>query len=218
MYKLDCPICGQERTFSTKWGRDDSKRNNRPCLTCGLEKRKNIRKNFVGQKYNSWTLVDRFKKDGKTHWKIKCKCGNVYIRKYIANITSGKSNQCVECRYKSMTSNYNIEKISNRQFYKIKRAAIKRNINFELNQKDLSDLFIEQNKKCALSGLEIFFPVNKEEMDSYSFTASLDRIDSNKHYFLGNVQWIHKDVNLMKNVLQQDYFIKLCEHITKNNL
>jgi len=73
-------------------------------------------------------------------------------------------------------------------------------------------LFILQNRKCKLSGLELFFP--KRHNDK-SYTASLDRIDSSKGYIKGNVQWVHKDINIMKNKFNQNYFIQMCKNITK---
>lgn len=42
---------------------------------------------------------------------------------------------------------------------------------------------------------------------------SLDRIDSKKGYVVGNVQWVHKDINRMKNTFPQDYFIQVCKQI-----
>lgn len=41
-------------------------------------------------------------------------------------------------------------------------------------------------------------------------TASLDRIDSSRGYVEGNVQWVHKDVNFMKQALSQERFVELC--------
>lgn len=76
------------------------------------------------------------------------------------------------------------------------------------------DLFIKQNKKCALSGLDLKFPVKNKDK---SYTISLDRIDSSKGYIEGNVQWIHKDINLMKNRFNNEYFINICKLIANNN-
>jgi len=47
--------------------------------------------------------------------------------------------------------------------------------------------------------------------------ASLDRIDNSKGYHLNNVQWVHKDVNRMKWIFEQDYFIKLCNKVSEYN-
>jgi len=32
---------------------------------------------------------------------------------------------------------------------------------------------------------------------------------------LNNIQLVHKDVNLMKNHFNQDYFLEICEKITE---
>ena len=75
---------------------------------------------------------------------------------------------------------------------------------------DVWDLYLKQNKKCALSGVEISF--TKEEG---GYSASIDRIDSSKEYDLDNIQIVHKDVNIMKNRYNQDYFINFCKLISE---
>ena len=74
------------------------------------------------------------------------------------------------------------------------------------------DIWIKQNKKCVLSNVEIDFI----ERDGLGISASIDRIDSKKEYVIDNVQLVHKDVNLMKNYFEQEYFIKMCKAITDN--
>ena len=61
---------------------------------------------------------------------------------------------------------------------------------------------------CALSGVKLIMPTSKNKA-----TASLDRIDSTKDYTLDNVQWVHKDINRMKNVYTQEYFIEMCKRV-----
>jgi len=73
------------------------------------------------------------------------------------------------------------------------------------------ELFLKQNKKCALSGVDLKFALK-----GTSNSASLDRIDSSKGYELGNVQWVHKHVNFMKRDFEQNYFIDLCKKIVEN--
>jgi hypothetical protein len=76
------------------------------------------------------------------------------------------------------------------------------------------ELLIEkQNKKCALSGLELKFPEFGEKATKQ--TASLDRINSDLGYVKSNIQWLHKDVNKIKWELSQIRFIELCKLITK---
>lgn len=71
--------------------------------------------------------------------------------------------------------------------------------------KKIWNLFLKQERKCALTGLDICFGKNQ--------TASLDRIDSSKGYIEGNVQWVHKTVNRLKNNYNQDEFLSWCKLI-----
>ncbi len=80
---------------------------------------------------------------------------------------------------------------------------------------DLWKLFLQQNKKCALSGIELTF--SKIRKDTTGKTISLDRIDSSKGYVPGNVQFVHKHINIMKNKFDQDYFISLCKSIINHD-
>ncbi len=58
----------------------------------------------------------------------------------------------------------------------------------------------------------LFFP---EKWNSET-SASLDRIDSSLGYIEENVQWVHKDVNMMKRIYDNNYFIKMCKLIAEN--
>lgn len=84
----------------------------------------------------------------------------------------------------------------------------RKNIEFDLTIEEAWGLFIKQNRCCALSGVVINFGINK--------TASLDRINSFEGYHLSNVQWIHKDLNIMKQSYSQDIFIEWCKRVTNN--
>lgn len=72
------------------------------------------------------------------------------------------------------------------------------------------DLWIVQDKKCALSGVTIGFYDDKN-----THTCSIDRIDSLKDYTIDNIQLVHKDINIMKNRFDQSYFIQICSLIHK---
>lgn len=74
------------------------------------------------------------------------------------------------------------------------------------------ELFLQQNRKCALSGIKLQFGKSGKD----DTTASLDRIDSSIGYIEGNVQWIHKDIQNMKWDKKEKYFIELCIAIANN--
>jgi len=73
-------------------------------------------------------------------------------------------------------------------------------------------MWIDQDKKCKLSGV----PIGFNDSGKYGSTCSIDRIDSLKEYIIENVQLVHKDVNIMKNKFDQSYFINVCQLIVKN--
>jgi hypothetical protein len=84
---------------------------------------------------------------------------------------------------------------------------MRRSIPLELTIEEAWTLFRSQNATCALSGLPIGFGIGTKT------TASIDRIDSEGPYKLGNVQWVHKHINMMKGPLPQHRFLELCSTI-----
>lgn len=95
------------------------------------------------------------------------------------------------------------------------KSAKDRNIEFNIDIAYVWNLFISQNEKCALSGIDIKFNQHSQHFKT-SQTASLDRIDSSKGYVEGNVQWVHKTVNKMKMDIKEKEFINFCELIASN--
>lgn len=92
-----------------------------------------------------------------------------------------------------------------------------RELFFDVNPKYLFELLEQQNYKCALSGREISIEFITSAKGKTKRTASLDRIDSSKGYIEGNVQWLHKDVNNIKQDFSQEEFLNLCKQITEYN-
>lgn len=101
--------------------------------------------------------------------------------------------------------------------YLLKDRANRKNLEFNLDGNYLWKLFLKQNRRCALSGIEIGFPKAWGAKSKTNITASLDRIDSTKGYITGNVQWVHKIINTMKMDMSDKEFILLCKKVAKNN-
>jgi hypothetical protein len=87
--------------------------------------------------------------------------------------------------------------------------ARERGLAFAISKEYAWGLFEKQGQRCALSGQPLNFSAGKNSRTS----ASLDRIDSSVGYVEGNVQWVHKHINIMKNVYTMDYFVDLCEKV-----
>lgn len=105
------------------------------------------------------------------------------------------------------------EEISSTYLSSVKNSARYRDIKFNINIEYMWDLFLNQDRKCALSGIDLNFGSVARCND---ITASLDRIDSSKGYIEENVQWIHKNINFMKQDFNEKYFIEMCNLVTKN--
>ncbi len=89
------------------------------------------------------------------------------------------------------------------------RRAKQRDYEFTITIEEIWDIYIAQDKVCALSGVPI----------SFNDTASLDRIDNAVGYVRENIQIVHKDINYMKYIYSQDYFIKMCNLVaSKHNV
>jgi hypothetical protein len=86
---------------------------------------------------------------------------------------------------------------------KLKRDADSRGIEFHITLEDIQNKYEQQNKCCALSGIPVVWGLN----------ASVDRIDSNKHYTVNNIQIVVNTVNIMKRDIPEDVFVFLCKQI-----
>ena len=71
----------------------------------------------------------------------------------------------------------------------------------------LYELFIKQERKCALTGA----PLNLEK--EHPLCLSLDQKDPSKGYTLDNVQWLAWCVNRAKGDLDLNHFYEMCEAV-----
>ncbi len=163
---------------------------------------------IVGNRFNDWTVVSNDVKyiNGIRKYLCKCKCGKLeYLT--AGNLKNNRTKRCRSCSSSGENNGFftGYKDLPGAYFYRIiKRCTNQKKFNI----KDLYNLYIKQNKKCAITKLDISF---KDK------TASLDRIDSSKEYTLSNVHWVHKDVNIMKNGYELNYFLWICKLIYDNN-
>jgi len=174
-------------------------------------------KNIIGNKYGKLTVISEHSKtrNGHKRYTCICDCGN-NCNVLGTHLIQGNTKSCscdrpIGKTHKQWTG---FEEISGDFWNQLQRNANgskgRRQLVFNLEKEDLWKLYLKQDKKCALSKLEIYFPKRNKDI---SATASLDRIDSSKGYTLDNVQWVHKDINRMKSVFDNDYFIKMCTFV-----
>jgi hypothetical protein len=116
---------------------------------------------------------------------------------------------CKKCGSSKNTGRGRYEDILYSWFDVKKRSARDRGYDWDLEIEYVWQMYLDQDKKCALSGMDIGW--SKTGMTA---TASIDRIDNQEGYLVGNVQLLHKDVNFMKHQFDQDYFIEVCKKIS----
>ncbi len=99
---------------------------------------------------------------------------------------------------------------------KILVGAASRNIPFNVSIDYLWKLFLQQKKKCAITGVDLNFKISQKKGRETKRTASLDRIDSSKGYVEGNVQWVHNNINVMKWKMSSNEFVDWCYKVIRN--
>lgn len=173
---------------------------------------------FVGQTKNYWTVLsvqEKIDKDRK-YPVLQCKCVCGTIRLVRPNYwKNGKSKSCGCQNPKKLGSEHHawsgFNDISGSLFTHFKHNALCRDLTFDVSIEYLWDLFLTQDKKCALSGERLVLsPSNDRSVQ----TASLDRIDSSKGYTESNVQWVHKKINIMKQDMSDKEFVHFCTKVS----
>ena len=183
------------------------------------------RTRYVGSRFGRLVVTDVVLESGDKV-RVSCDCG-VDKEVRINNLRSGKTISCGCQNNENRINSAKQMQLKNKKMYpkstipepvwkKILDCAKNRKIKVELIKEEAYALLLDQHCLCALSGLEISLP--SAPSDSNNFTASLDRIDPDLGYKMGNVQWVHKTVNLMKNAVPQDIFVSMCHQIASNTV
>lgn len=182
-------------------------------------------KDLSGAQIGKWFVICRGPNSPSGHSRFwsQCQCGRVELR-HASHFRRGKSSSCTYCAARGLTPPKRKEReqdpnrVSKGYFSVISSASrssrdARRGQKFDITRDYLWKLFLEQDGKCALSGVELTLTP-----DGRRQTASLDRVDCGVGYVRGNVQWVHKDVNRMKNVYPQPHFIETCAMVAQKKL
>ena len=172
---------------------------------------------ITGKRFGNLTSVKFAYHDKVEYWYFKCElCHTDGVRRKT-DVMRGKIKSC-GCHKNKGSNNgqwYGYEELNGRTFGHYKKGAKKRNIEFNVTIEYLWDVYIKQNKKCPYTGVELILSPKTSDNRTPE-NASLDRIDSSKGYIEGNVQWVLKKVNNMKNDMSHDEFIELCSSISRH--
>lgn len=159
--------------------------------------------------------------------KITCDCCGVLfdkpITEYNRNMKLNRHNYC--CRScagkfkvknlkgnpKELIPNNKKDEYTNFRYYY--RNAKRRFKSFNLTLEYLKQVWEQQFGICPYTGIKLKLATYLKNHNDPIFTASLDRIDSNKGYEIGNVQYVSTAINYMKNNMLHKDTIALCNII-----
>jgi len=184
------------------------------------------RKDLTNKKIGKWTVIKFHGVVNKhSYWLCRCDCGNVKL--VPATHLNRKNTKSCGCINKDRVGMKHAQwsghgEISGNTWNQIVRCANgskgRRVHDFEITIEYIWELFLKQNKRCTLTGTLLVFrgETGTYKQKNKAKTASLDRIDNNKGYIPGNVQWLHKDINMLKAKFNQGRFIELCRLVSKH--
>jgi hypothetical protein len=192
-------ICGKTNKYSSKH-RALKMLNTGRCISCRPDYR------------SANDRVDNIYRRDDGKWCSKCEsCQSeqAYTRKDHARSSSRKGWKCKKCvsLEKSFSANQPIG-CKARTYRRFKSSAISRGLSWGINEEEM---FQDYNGICCMTGMHISLEYKEQ-------TASLDRIDNSKGYEVGNIQWVHKEINMMRGPLSIDRFTELCEFVSSRKL
>ena len=179
-----------------------------------------------------WSILEVFvaNRDGTNRkWAMaQCSCGTIKVKR-LNQIINGYSKHCKACASRKVFKDFpnhnflsrfkGVGGLSLTHFSYIQKCANIRNLEFNISIEFLWNLFLKQDKKCALSNVDIILEnsLKNHNVNWDIITASVDRIDNTRGYTEDNVQWVHKDINKMKWAFNQDDFINWCKLVSEKH-
>lgn len=177
------------------------------CRSCGARRRSKLIK--IGDTFKCWKVIEGpVFKNHSAFYKAECKCGNTRWFSSTELMNPKKAFMCHTCagakrKLEILIKNGMIGELTQTKFSRMKRIAKVRKIDFNVTKEELWNKFIDQNRRCAITG-DYINDINK---------ASLDRIDSSKSYTIDNIQWVTKQANLSKHVMSMNELIEFCKKV-----
>ena len=96
------------------------------------------------------------------------------------------------------------------------RNIKKRNQPIDVNIEDLKSQWEIQNGICEFTGVNLILSSYSKISKNPIYAASLDRIDNSKGYIKGNIRWVSRAINWMKNSMSDNMLNELIGLIIEN--
>lgn len=158
---------------------------------------------FIGKKYGDLTVIRLLRKNNRNILDCKCKCGrHEYLYRWqlkdkLSCSVCGKYSDQYILKTKDLDINF---------FNELKTS----NEDFEITYKYANDLLKKQKHRCAYTGHILFAQENCNN-------CLLDKINPQKGFVKNNVQWVVKQIAIMKGELTDKQFLNICKKIFIRN-
>jgi hypothetical protein len=188
---------------------------------------------IINKKFNKLTILKRLE-DSKVH--CVCDCGGIRICS-LKDLKRGRTKSCgcarntPELRELARARAYDLQERGilrkggdNRtdQYTKFRClfkmiSSTNRKENF-LTIFDLEEIWNKQNGKCAYSKICLILPTHSNLQKNVApwLIASIDRIDSDKPYEIGNVQYISRSLNFAKHTMSHEKMLEFISFLKEN--
>lgn len=168
----------------------------------------------IGSRYGNVVIAEyAYHSKTRPYVVIQCDCG---IRRSVsvADVRRGDYQTCKLCN-RSVRSNHwswkGVGDMSRETYQHWFNSAKDRSLEFSVDKDYVYSIFLRQNRKCAITGVGLTFG----EVEDAGRTASLDRIDNDKGYVHGNLQFIHRTINYMRADMSMNDFLAICKMVTE---
>jgi predicted DNA-binding protein (UPF0251 family) len=148
-------------------------------------------------------------------------CSNTQVFRYLKKLGVNTQKKQGQSRYKKDKSSFwkGYGEIGAVFMWQLKKSAKTRNLEFNLTVEQIWNLYLEQDRKCALTEWDIGFGddirIDNNGRRVYRNTASLDRRNNLLGYTINNVWWLHKEINFLKHARSLENLYTCCEAIVK---
>jgi len=176
-------------------------------------------KNRIGETYNYLTIVeDLGKQRTSNHRMVRCSClcGNEIITRYFDVYTNRtKSCGCIKQSddYKQRMRDISLKLVEEGKICKIDedtefkfylKSIRSRDKTASVTINDVRNQWQKQHGRCAYTDIPLILATHSEYNYPRFMQASVDRIDSNLGYEVGNIQFVSITCNYAKNSMSHD--------------
>lgn len=186
------------------------------CGNTGCRKTAVSAEEMLGKVFGKLTVVGEHNKriGSQVAWDCICVCGrSKTVRSFL--LRRGKTKTCgsTGCRSTPLARNKPLGHFKNNLRDLVKRAK-RKGWKVEIDLEHLWQLWMDQATKCAVTGYPMTTVKGRGRVDT---NVSIDRIDSDRGYEIGNVQLVCAHVNVMKSNLKTARFEWWCRLVAANN-